>query len=394
MQERFRSIAKISLVLVYLVIAAGATVRMTGSGMGCPDWPKCFGYYIPPTEASELQWQADREYESGQVIIRDESLKVAKEDFKTSSEYSDENWAPYTKHDYAIFNPWHTWIEFINRLMGALAGLATLVLAVFSLKFWKKKKVVTILAWAVVFGMGFQAWLGATVVYSVLEPLKITLHMMMALVIVALLLYLIHATKKVTSHQSTDRLAGQNRKATKPACLNQETAEPIGPESSTTRPTTTDDDSTEPVSSDHKYRKNLLGLIGFALAATLIQIVLGTQVRQFVDERIDVVGEAAKGLWLENAEWEFYAHRSFSIIVVLLNLFVAQLIYKRKLGFSKINWVLLLLFIEAASGISMYYLDFPFATQPIHLIIASILFGVQFYLVLEALRAKKTQYSS
>ena len=39
MQKHFRKIAKTALILVYLVIIAGAVVRMTGSGMGCPDWP-------------------------------------------------------------------------------------------------------------------------------------------------------------------------------------------------------------------------------------------------------------------------------------------------------------------------------------------------------------------
>ncbi|HET8736006.1 MAG TPA: COX15/CtaA family protein [Pricia sp.] len=339
MQKRFRKIAKISLILVFLVIAAGAIVRMTGSGMGCPDWPKCFGYYIPPTEVSQLQWRPEREFEEGQVIIVDETLQVAKADFRTASEFNPQNWEAYTKHDYAIFNPWHTWIEFINRLFGALAGLATLVLALYSIKFWKKDKILTLLSWAVLIGMGFQGWLGAAVVYSVLEPVKITLHMIMALVIVALLLYLIHATK--------------------------------------------------PISGNYTYRKNLLGLLVLVLSVTLVQIVLGTQVRQFVDERIDVVGAVAKNLWLQNANWEFYAHRSFSILVVLLNIFLAQLIYKNKLGFTKINWVLLLLLIEAVSGIGMYYLDFPFGTQSLHLIVASLLFAVQFYLVLEVLRARK-----
>ena len=343
MKKRFRKIAKISLVLVYLVIAAGATVRMTGSGMGCPDWPKCFGYYIPPTEFEQLQWQPDRKFEKGQVIIVDEALQVAEKDFKTGATYASENWAPYLKHDYAVFNPWHTWIEFINRLFGALAGLATLILAALSLRFWNTDKKITIFSWLVVFGMGFQAWLGATVVYSVLAPAKITVHMVMALVIVGLLLYVIHTTKK-----------------------------PSG---------------------SPQYRKNLLPLFIIALAATLVQIILGTQVRQFVDEQIDQVGETAKHLWLADIDWEFYVHRSFSIAVVLLNVWLAYRIRKFGLAFSKINLVLLLLATEVITGIAMYYFDFPFTTQPIHLIIASLLFGVQLYLVLEVLRAKRKQFA-
>ncbi|WP_149275218.1 COX15/CtaA family protein [Pareuzebyella sediminis] len=340
MKKYFHSAAKIALVLVYLVIAAGAVVRMTGSGMGCPDWPKCFGYYIPPTEASELEWQPLKAYKAGQVIIKDESLKVAKNDFSTGSAYIDKNWDNYTKHDYAIFNPWHTWIEFVNRLFGALAGLATLVVGILSIGYWKKNKKITIFAWLVVFAMGFQAWLGATVVYSVLEPVKITTHMIMALIIVALLLYVIYASRK-------------------------------NPKTFT-------------------YRKNLYVLVVITLAVSLIQIILGTQVRQFVDGQIEVVGETAKHLWLDNANWQFYTHRSFSILVILLNLFLAQIIYKNRLGFSKINWVLLLLFLEVLTGITMVYFEFPFTTQSIHLILASLLFGVQFYLVLEARNTQKS----
>ncbi|MBT8314531.1 MAG: COX15/CtaA family protein [Maribacter sp.] len=334
MFKNYRKIAKISLVLVYLVIIAGAVVRMTGSGMGCPDWPKCFGHLIPPTNESELQWQPNQEYKKGQVIIRQESLQVATSDFKSNSEFNNTNWEAYTKHDYAKFNPWHTWIEFINRLFGALAGLGTLVLAIASFGYWKKKKRITILSFLVVFAMGFQAWLGATVVYSVLEPVKITIHMIMALVIVAMLLYLIF-------------ISNENRKLF-----------------------------------TYNSRTTVFLIIVFGL--TLIQIVLGTQVRQFVDEQVAEVGETAKNLWLSTPAMTFYIHRSFSILVVLFNLYLAYRIYKLNLGLSKINWVLLILLIEVITGMAMFYLDFPFMSQALHLVLASLLFGVQFYLVLES----------
>jgi len=114
--------AKTALVLVYLVIIAGATVRMTGSGMGCPDWPKCFGYYIPPTDVKELTWEANHEFKKGQVIIKDQKLFVANANFKSGDTYDQTNWKAYTKHDYATFNPTHTWVEYINRYIQSYSG--------------------------------------------------------------------------------------------------------------------------------------------------------------------------------------------------------------------------------------------------------------------------------
>lgn len=333
----YRKSVKISLILVYLVIVAGAVVRMTGSGMGCPDWPKCFGYYIPPTEVSELEFQPNREYEKGQVIILNETLKVAVIDFTSEENYSEENWETYTKHDYAIFNPTHTWVEYINRLAGALAGFAVLIMAFLSIKKWHQRKRITVLSWFSVFLMGFQAWLGATVVYSVLSPVRITIHMVMALVIVALLLYLLFIAEGKVKNK----------------VLNQ-------------------------------TFRNLMIL---AVGLTLIQVVLGTQVRQLVDEQVKILGYDAKELWLANPDLNFYVHRSFSILVFLVN---AVLWWKnRKFGlqFGKINWVILFLLLEIATGIAMYNFDFPFLSQPLHLVIASVLFGFQFYLLLECFAA-------
>ena len=334
----YKKFVILSLVLVYLVVIAGAVVRMTGSGMGCPDWPKCFGYIIPPTQESELIFKPDHAYFEGQVIINEESLQVAKIAFTSTEKFENSNWEPYTKHDYAIFNPWHTWIEYINRLLGALAGVAVFIMAILSFRKWKQSKRITLLSWLAVFMMGFQGWLGATVVYSVLAPVRITLHMIVALLIVLLLIYLLYLMRKKRTLFVFD--------------------------------------------STFKW-----GMI-FAMILTLVQIALGTQVRQHVDEQVDIVGYSAKSLWLKHPEITFYIHRSFSIIVFVLNLFLFYRNRKKRLGHPLMNWIIALIATEVFTGILMYYFDFPFLTQPLHLVIASILFGLQSYVLLTSLKEK------
>ena len=66
---------------------------------------------------------------------------------------------------------------------------------ILSFFFWKDKKIITVLSTLTLLGLGFQAWLGKTVVDSNLAPYKITLHMIMALIIVAMILYVIFKSK-------------------------------------------------------------------------------------------------------------------------------------------------------------------------------------------------------
>lgn len=334
--NRNRKLAIATILIIYLVIAAGAIVRMTGSGMGCPDWPKCFGHLIPPTDESELLWQANTTYERGQVIIRENHLEVALKDFKSAEVYEGSNWENYEKHDYATFNPWHTWIEYINRLLGALAGLSTLLLFLSS---WLTRPKRTDLRWLsaiLLVGILFQAWLGATVVYSVLNPFRISLHMFMALVLVAILF--IYYEKTVER-----KLFGQS---------------------------------------------SLLGKYLFAgFVLTLIQILMGTQVRQYVDSSKEQIG--SNFFSLQGAETLlFYIHRSFSIVVILFHLWIYNRIRKNHSSLLKTQQIILALIgISVLSGVIMYYFDFPFSTQPIHLVIASILFGFQIYIWLRSYRS-------
>lgn len=190
MIKTFKTTIITSFILVLLVIFAGSMVRMTGSGMGCPDWPKCFGYLIPPTTEKDVFWKSNFNYKKGVMILRNEKFYSAKIDFLSSNEFILSNWLEYTKHDYNEFSVMNTWFEFVNRFIGAIAGLSTLIMFLFSFNFLKTKPGVTIMSFIVVLSMLFQAWLGKLVVDSNLSPYKITVHMLMAIVILSLIIFI------------------------------------------------------------------------------------------------------------------------------------------------------------------------------------------------------------
>ena len=139
MNKRFIFFSKLSLILVLFVILAGSLVRMTGSGMGCPDWPKCFGYLIPPTNLEQISWKSNKKYGKGVMILFNNKFYNSKDSFKSKKKFNIKNWILYTKHDYTKFSPMNTWFEFVNRLIGAIAGFSTLIMFILSFYEFKKK---------------------------------------------------------------------------------------------------------------------------------------------------------------------------------------------------------------------------------------------------------------
>ncbi len=338
MKKRLPLIVKIILINLYLVFLAGSFVRMTGSGMGCPDWPKCFGYYIPPTSEDQITWQPNSSYEKGMIIVKDEALYVADHEVKTGVEFNPTNWEQYTKHDYAEFNKYHTWIEYINRLTTVVLGIVALFLVVSAFFNRKENKWILPLAAGTLFLILVEAVLGKIVVDTNLKPTIITLHMVVGLIIIGLVLrlrFIISEKGKV-----------------------------------------------------YKYNSLFDKLLIVSVIFSLIQIAMGTQVRQFIDEQVKLYGFENKEYSLMDPNWKFYFHRSFTIAIVLVNFGMFYLNQAKKLGYKLVNWIMLMLFLETITGILMYYAEIPIGTQAVHLLSGALLFGIQFYLWLQSRRVK------
>ena len=153
---RFRRAVTVAFALCFAVVLAGATVRATGSGMGCPDWPLCYGCWIPPVSASQLP--------------QDFAQKYAVDGHPAS------------------FDAVKTWIEYVNRLAGVSAGAALLVSAVFAFLLLRSRPSLAWLSMASLAAVVFVAWLGAEVVGTFLAAYAVTLHLLAAYVLLGLLL--------------------------------------------------------------------------------------------------------------------------------------------------------------------------------------------------------------
>jgi len=329
---KFQKLTILSIIVVYLVILAGSVVRMTGSGMGCPDWPKCFGYLIPPTERSQLDWKPNFQFNKNQIIIIDEELFYAPESFESNDIFESKNWKKYTKHDYAKFNPIHTWIEYINRLIGALAGIIVLILFLYSLRFIKGKSFITLLSFLSLLAIIFQAWLGKIVVDSNLEAETITIHMFMAILLLFILFGILAFSKKSKSN--------------------------------------------------FKIPKIVYFLILISLLTIIFQVFTGTEVRKFIDIKMELFNYVQKDRWIENIPNIFFTHRSFSWIILLSNALAFYFLNKLKVNSIILSYTNILILIQIITGVIMYYFYFPFASQPIHLLLSTIIVGLQFYFLI------------
>jgi cytochrome c oxidase assembly protein subunit 15 len=277
------------LVFVFLVILAGGVVRTTQSGMGCPDWPRCFGRWVPPVSEDQLPVDFEK-YLSKQDIDH-------------------------------TFNVYHTWIEYINRLLGAVLGLLIIVHVFWSFrKYFKTRSSIFWLSLFLLLLTGFQGWLGKRVVDANLAVVKITTHMLVALLIAAVPVIIIN---KVIQKEKVEN-------------------------------------------------KQLKWFSTVALAAVILQIIFGTEVREQIDEISRSLNYQQRELWISRLNNFFILHRSFAWIVALLGVYL----FWRSLGVSQLQkpavWVFILILASMLLGLSMMYLHIPALAQPLHLLFSSL----------------------
>jgi len=252
---RFQKLATAALVSVLFLMFVGAIVRVTGSGMGCPDWPTCWGCLIPPTSVEEVDFD-----------------KLPIERFQKKAERMGRDPSTITVESLrAEFNARHVWTEFINRVCSLPVGFFSL--ATFIAAFWQREKrpLVFWMAFASLLVVLINAWMGARVVYSGLKPGVLTTHLALAMMLTGMLMY---CAWRGTDHPWRIRMP----------------AIPLA---------------------------RLRWAVTLLLVTVVVEGVLGAQVREMTDELAKFHTNAPRATWIGELEqsWKYLGHRSFSWVV-------------------------------------------------------------------------------
>ena len=339
-KHRFQRINLFSIILLFVLILAGGVVRSTGSGMGCPDWPKCFGRFIPPVSADQLPDNYKQKYVDGRMA---KNQRFA----NTLDIFGYSDLAKRLREDRSIlvpeeFNAARTWTEYVNRLIGAASGIFLLLTAVYSFIYADKNKLIPFLSVFNLILIGFQAWLGSIVVSTNLVAWIITVHLLVALAILAICITTYHLA----------------RASGRPA-----------------------------------LRVNTITYIVTiaALILSIVQITLGTEVRERIDAVATRLQDGYRSTWITNAGKIFTDHRDLALLVLAVNLILYLLIRR---GFNRhsiqqqiMSFTFLMIVLQIVTGVALAYFALPPVAQASHIVLASLLFGAQFYLLLNLFRS-------
>lgn len=295
----YQKVALTTVGATIFLIFVGGLVRASGAGLGCPDWPKCFGMWIPPLSAFELP----------------------------------------TQFDSSQFNVFKTWTEYINRLIGVVIGLLITVTFVLSFRYRKNNSAVFYSSGAAFLMVLIQGWLGGQVVITGLSEWLITLHMLLAMLIMMTLLY---AVFKASARKLYVKI---------PSNLS----------------------------------SFLFVAVIVLMVSTFIQLVLGTQVREVIDVLKNLADPPPRETWIGEVGLVDEIHRSFSWVILMAGgvlWYFTQWVLDSDL-LKKVGIVVLaLIVLQIFTGIGLYYLNLPPVYQVVHLVGVALLIATEFLLFL------------
>ncbi len=291
----FRRFAFFTTVATYILIFVGGFVRVSGAGLGCPDWPTCFGRWIPPTDVSQLPPDIDP----------------------------------------SLFNFTLAWIEWINRLIGMSVGLLIAATGVWAIIRYRKQRRIVVPAVLAAFLVAFQGWQGSVVVSSLLEPIVVTVHMLLALVIVSLLTYLTQQAYYL-EHPAADR-ATQYPPATRAVTL-------------------------------------------LLWPLTLVQVGLGTQIRSVLDTLADRWPLLADTERLARVGWLNHSHLVLGILIALVTVVLGWRVLKSTVALSSLAHqaivaMMVLVGVQILIGAGFIFAGIPAMVQVFHLWVATLYIG-------------------
>ena len=300
----FQRLALWTTATTYFLILVGGLVRASGAGLGCPDWPRCFGGWVPPASAAELPPQFDP----------------------------------------SQFNQTLMWTEYANRLLGVAVGFLIFATAISA---WRHHRRNPRILWTTIGAfllVGFQGWLGGRVVAHELAAWIVTVHMIVALVIVQMLLYVTVA-------------AGNDRRAMASAVAPADAAGAKAPA--------------------------LRTFVVVLILITLVQIALGTQVRGGVDAALDA--GVARSAALATVGTLDVLHRDAAFVTLMVSILLCFWLVMGAGNGLLIRWswaVLGLAVGQVALGFVMAYVSLLPGAQVLHLTVASLLLGAETVLLL------------
>jgi cytochrome c oxidase assembly protein subunit 15 len=149
----FRRLTVAVAVSLAAIVVTGAAVRLTSSGLGCPDWPRCTSTSLVPSAS------------------------------------------------------YHALVEFVNRVITSLVGVFVFAVAVGSLLRAPRRRDLTWLAWSLVAGFFGQAVIGGLSVLYHLAPPWVMAHFLLSMVLLWAALVLVHRSDPawVPSHPEVQR---------------------------------------------------------------------------------------------------------------------------------------------------------------------------------------------